>query len=114
MNRTDGSTLAEDRHIQQSIADILTTPIGSRIQRREYGSLLPSLVDMPATDTERLRVVAAAVIAIMRWEPRIRLNFVRFERLTRDGAAELDIEAELRDSNRQLDLTVPLRMGANV
>lgn len=114
MNRIDGSTLAEDRHIQQSIADILTTPIGSRIQRREYGSLLPSLIDAPATDSERLRVIAAAVIAIMRWEPRIRLNFVRFERPARDGAAELDIEAELRDSNRRLDLTVPLRMGATV
>lgn len=114
MNRTDGSTLAEDQHIQQSIADILTTPIGSRIQRREYGSLLPSLIDMPATDAERLRVMAAAVIAITRWEPRIRLNFVRFERLNRDGAAELDIEAELRNSNRQLQLTVPLRMGANI
>jgi phage baseplate assembly protein W len=113
MNRTDGSTLAEDRHIQQSIADILTTPIGSRIQRREYGSLLPSLIDMPATDAERLRVVAAAVIAIMRWEPRIRLHRVRFGSITREGQANLEITAELRDDNRHLDLTVPLRMGAS-
>lgn len=112
MNKETGAHIAEDLHIQQSIADILTTPVGSRIQRREYGSLLPSLIDAPATDSERLRVIAAAVIAIMRWEPRIRLHRVRFGSITREGQANLEITAELRDSNRPLDLSVPLRMGA--
>lgn len=42
MNRYTGETLKnESDHIKQSIADILLTPVGSRIQRREYGSLIP-------------------------------------------------------------------------
>lgn len=114
MNRETGMTLAEDRHIQQSIADILATPIGSRIQRREYGSLLPSLIDAPATDTERMRVIAAAVTAVLRWEPRVRLHRVRFAGLTGHGQASLEIEAELRNTNRPLDISIPLNMGASL
>ena len=46
MNRYTGETLKnESDHIKQSIADILLTPVGSRIQRREYGSLIPMLID---------------------------------------------------------------------
>lgn len=114
MNRETGLNLPEDRHIQQSIADILTTPIGSRVMRREYGSLLPSLIDAPATDTERMRVIAAAVTAVMRWEPRVRLHRVRFTDLTQQGQAGLEIEAELRNTNRPLNTRIPLTMGASL
>jgi len=34
-------------HCVQSIGKILTTEIGSRIQRRGFGSLLPTLIDRP-------------------------------------------------------------------
>uniref|UniRef100_UPI0026076D20 ATPase domain-containing protein n=1 Tax=uncultured Sphingobium sp. TaxID=316087 RepID=UPI0026076D20 len=30
------------------VRDILTTPIGSRLMRRDYGSLIPELIDQPA------------------------------------------------------------------
>jgi hypothetical protein len=33
-------------HLKQSIIDILTTPIGSRVMRRDYGSRLFELVDI--------------------------------------------------------------------
>ena len=44
MARTSGAILTGDAHLAQSVADILTTPIGSRVMRREYGSLLFELV----------------------------------------------------------------------
>ncbi|HIH7570978.1 TPA: GPW/gp25 family protein, partial [Yersinia enterocolitica] len=39
MNRHAGQTITDADHISQSIADILITPVGSRVMRRTYGSL---------------------------------------------------------------------------
>ncbi|MED0543895.1 baseplate assembly protein, partial [Escherichia marmotae] len=43
MNRSDGLTVTDLEHISQSIGDILRTPVGSRVMRRDYGSLLASM-----------------------------------------------------------------------
>ena len=56
MNRETGAALGLVEHIAQSITDILTTRIGTRVMRREYGSLLPELVDQPFNDLTRLQV----------------------------------------------------------
>lgn len=46
MSRENGRELeTELDHIRQSVQDILTTPIGTRIMRREYGSLIYQLID---------------------------------------------------------------------
>lgn len=47
MNAQTGHTLNNLAHIQQSIRDILLTPVGTRIMRREYGSLISELIDQP-------------------------------------------------------------------
>ena len=47
MSRTTGQRLEPLAHLRQSIGDILSTPIGSRVMRREYGSLVPALIDKP-------------------------------------------------------------------
>ena len=47
MNINTGKTISEIAHIKQSIANILTTPIGSRIMRRNYGSRLFKKIDSP-------------------------------------------------------------------
>ena len=49
MSRTDGRSLTDEEHISQSLSDILRTPVGSRVMRREYGSLLPDMIDQPPT-----------------------------------------------------------------
>lgn len=58
MNRQTGGAIGELDHIGQCITDILITRIGTRVMRREYGSLLPELVDHPFNDATRLRVYA--------------------------------------------------------
>ena len=47
MDRNTGRALEGIAHLRQSIRDILTTPIGSRVMRWEYGSRLFRLVDAP-------------------------------------------------------------------
>ncbi|BFU60761.1 MULTISPECIES: GPW/gp25 family protein [Rodentibacter] len=75
MNRYTGERLTDETaHIKQSIADILLTPIGSRIQRREYGSLIPMLIDRPISRALLLQLAACAVTAINRWEPRVQIT----------------------------------------
>ncbi|OOF87917.1 baseplate assembly protein W [Rodentibacter ratti] len=75
MNRYTGEKLTDEgQHIKQSIADILLTPIGSRIQRREYGSLIPMLIDRPISHILMLQLSACAVTAINRWEPRVQIT----------------------------------------
>ncbi len=74
MSRTTGKAISEDEHINQSVQDILITPIGSRIKRREYGSHLFALIDSAGNEAGKLRLLAAAVDALNHWEPRITLT----------------------------------------
>ena len=37
MNRNTGKAITGVAHLTQSVADILLTPIGSRVMRRGYG-----------------------------------------------------------------------------
>ena len=51
MNSQTGKRLSGMDHLRQSIIDILTTPIGSRVMRPGYGSRLFELVDAPVNQT---------------------------------------------------------------
>ncbi|HFL9519799.1 TPA: baseplate assembly protein, partial [Escherichia coli] len=51
-------------HLRQSVRDILLTPQGSRIARREYGSLLSALIDQPQNPALRLQVMSAVYVAL--------------------------------------------------
>ncbi|MBY6206888.1 GPW/gp25 family protein [Halomonas sp. DP3Y7-2] len=109
MNATSGRTLDGLEHIRQSVRDILTTPIGSRVMRREYGSLLPELIDAPLNDATLLQAYAATVMAIIRWEPRIQITAVRRSVSTgQHGAATIEIEGQTRQGDPiQLEVSLP-------
>lgn len=112
MNRTTGAALGINAHIAQSVGDILTTPIGSRVMRREYGSLLPDLIDAPTNDTTRLQAYAATAMALMRWEPRIRLSRVQLFLGDHSGQVVLELEGARVDTSEALNLRVPVALGA--
>ncbi len=76
MSRSTGRILTQDAHLSQSIADILTTPIGSRVMRRDYGSDLPRLVDAPMNGEKMVDIFAATAEALEKWEPRFILRRV--------------------------------------
>jgi len=71
-----GKPLSGIDHLRQSIRDILITPIGSRVMRREYGSRLYQLIDAPINRSVLLEIYAATAEALNRWEPRFRLQKV--------------------------------------
>ena len=74
MHKITGEPLADEAHIAQSIHDILTTPIGTRVMRRDYGSRLFELVDAPETRGTKMLLIAATAVAIRKHEPRVRLK----------------------------------------
>jgi phage baseplate assembly protein W len=110
MNARTGRALSRLAHIQQSLADILTTPIGSRIMRREYGSEVPELIDQPLNGATVLRIYAATAYAVLRWERRIALTGVQLER-GQDGQATLILSGST--SEQGVQLAVPVGQGAS-
>lgn len=80
MNATTGRPLTGTEHLEQSIADILLTPIGTRVMRRDYGSRLLDLIDQNMTATTVAAVFAAVADALARWEPRFSLSRIAVDK----------------------------------
>ncbi|EHG7886653.1 baseplate assembly protein [Salmonella enterica] len=107
MNRNNGIGISDSEHISQSMRDILLTPVGSRVMRREYGSLLSALIDMPQNPALRLQIMVACYSAIQKWEPRIRLISISFERGD-TGEMYVDITGMRTDTGVSVSTTVSL------
>ncbi|HCJ7375064.1 TPA: GPW/gp25 family protein [Enterobacter hormaechei subsp. xiangfangensis] len=108
MNSQTGLSITEVEHIRQSVRDILVTPVGSRVMRREYGSLLSALIDQPQTQALRLQIMVACYSAIQKWEPRVRLTTITFERSETDGGLYVDITGTRSANGQPFSLTIPL------
>lgn len=89
-NASNGKRLDGFAHLRQSLRDILTTPLGSRVMRRDYGSRLFSLIDAPMNRATLLDLYAATAEAIARWEPRFQVERVQAVSAT-PGRVELDL-----------------------
>ncbi|KRA15359.1 GPW/gp25 family protein [Lysobacter sp. Root604] len=112
MDARTGRAIDGIDHLRQSIADILTTPIGSRVMRRDYGSLIPELIDQPFNGATRVKLYGATATALMRWEPRIRLTRIELKAGSEPGAFTLDLIGQRTDvppTNDYTRLTLPLR-----
>ncbi len=112
MDASTGQPLTGSAHLVQSIRDILTTPIGSRVMRRDYGSLLPELIDQPITERLIQQIRAATVMALLRWEPRVLAKKIG---ITVDGpalTATLTLTVLGTPQHTDTTLVVPLTAGA--
>ncbi|GFE76239.1 GPW/gp25 family protein [Novosphingobium sp. TCA1] len=112
MDETTGELIEGDDDIRQSAKVILRTRIGSCVGRREFGSLVPDLIDKPMTRANILRVYAATVIALTRWEDRIRLDQVGLKAGTSPGSAVVVLDTRRTDtaSNARSRLLVPVTL----
>ncbi len=100
MDRNTGGSLAGADHLAQSIGDILGTPLGSRIGRRDYGSLVPQLLDQPNNEIGRMRIFAAAALALLRQEGRAQISRVVLSH------GKLPHEAVITVTGQRIDTTV--------
>jgi phage baseplate assembly protein W len=88
-NRATGRPLGDWDHVRQSIEVILSTPIGSRVMRREFGSRIPDLIDAKLTRSTVLAIYSAAAEAIETWEPRFRLRTASISAADAGGVVEI-------------------------
>lgn len=91
-------------HLKQSIRDILTTRIGTRVMRREYGSRLPELVDNPMSEGLKVELIAATAEALERWEPRFKLDRVYISSASASGKIVLSLEGRILVNDEPLRL----------
>lgn len=99
VNNRTGKRLSGSDHLRQSVSDILTTPVGSRVLVRDYGSDLFSLVDNPRDDLTRLRIIAASATALARWETRLKVTRVLVSFPEGESGFVLDIEGINKETN---------------
>lgn len=103
MDAKTGKPLGGVEHLRQSIRDILTTPIGTRVMRREYGSRLFELIDAPMNRSTLLAIYAATIEAIERWEPRFKVGRV-FATAAEPGVVTLSMVGTYLPDGREVTL----------
>ncbi len=91
MNAKTGKALEGIEHLKQSIIDILTTPIGTRVMRRDYGSRLFELVDKPINRDFTLEIYAATAEALQKWEKRFKLEKVKITEV-KEGKVTISLD----------------------
>lgn len=85
MNNRTGGTITRLEHLRQSVTDILSTPIGSRVMRRDYGAGVFRSVDAPLTRATIVDIYADAAEALSKWEPRLQVTAMQVVRLSSGG-----------------------------
>ncbi|HGA2242657.1 TPA: GPW/gp25 family protein [Enterobacter roggenkampii] len=104
MSQSNGKVITDADHLRQSVRDILLTPQGSRIARREYCSLLSILIDLPQNPVLRLQIMSALYMALSRWEPRLTLGSITINSHF-DGPMVVDLTGQ-RNNGEPISLSV--------
>lgn len=103
MHAATGRALSGYAHLEQSIRDILSTPLGTRVMRRDYGSRLPDLMDAPMTPGLNVEIFAAVAEALGTWEPRFKLSRVEVAE-ARPGRLTLNLSGAYRPDGKDITM----------
>ena len=103
MNINTGTDISEINHLKQSISNILTTPIGSRVMRRDYGSNLFKKIDHPVNGELIAEIYLDIVESLFIWEPRFELDQVSVQNI-QNGKITIDLEGSFLKLGEQITL----------
>lgn len=84
--------------IEESIKDILLTPLGSRVMLPNYGSRLFELIDRRIDDDFRSDLAYFVIEAVEKWEKRVKIDRVKLNSL----------------NNAKLSFSVHLKSGGSL
>ena len=105
VDRRTGQAISGIDHLHQSIEDLITTRVGSRVIRPEYGSYLPAMVDMGISPGLASAYQAEVSRAIQRWYPVFSVKSVRAVSIT-GGQITFSIAGVYLGDSITLELTV--------
>lgn len=103
MNIITGKSISEINHLRQSISNILTTPIGSRVMRRDYGSNLFNKIDRPINGELIAEIYLDIVESLFIWEPRFELDQVFVQEIVK-GKITIDLEGSFLSNGEKITL----------
>jgi phage baseplate assembly protein W len=103
MDRHTGLPISGIEHLRQSIADILGTPLGSRVMLPEYGSKVRRFVDLPVNAGWKSAVQAEAARALGRWETRLTLESILVVAVL-DGQVRFRLRGTFNDSQIETEV----------
>lgn len=105
INVHTGEAISDLEHFKQSAADVVTTPLISRVMRRHYGSAVFDLIDAPDSPSRRVRLMAAHAAGLMQWEPRLQLTRVQILSGNTPGQLRTAIDGTVTIGNQTHELT---------
>ena len=98
----------EEEDIRQSLCIILSTRLGERIMRPDFGTDLYNMVYHNMDLTARTQLQAAIENAVLNWEPRITLDNISFDMSEeRSGKLSILLEYTIRQTNSRGNLVYP-------
>lgn len=102
------SLIESEDNVDQAIILLLSTALGERQMRFDFGSDLPRMIFEPITSATLVELEEAARVAIRDWEPRV---IVRQVTATPDPDLEskvtLSISFDIPQTNNQRNLVFP-------
>lgn len=92
--------------IEESIIIILSTKIGERMMREDFGCRIHELLFAPNTITTHNLMIYYITEALKKWENRILLKNVSVVE-SGESSVDIDIEYQVRDTNSFYNLVYP-------
>lgn len=109
LNAETGRAIEGVAHLGQSVSKCLTTPLGTRTNRRWFGSELLDLQDAPINEVTCVRLYAATATCLMQNEPRLRLSRVSLViDPQKPGALIVDVQGTTNISRDAVSVRVQL------
>ncbi|MEO1575308.1 MAG: GPW/gp25 family protein [Pseudomonadota bacterium] len=111
IDRNTGKPIDGWPHVVQSIEDIFTTEIGTRLMRRDYGSAVPRLIDANMTESALLHLRVAIADALAKWEPRFRITHAHFSEVSPEGRSTIDVRGHYLPRGHLGDTSIQIERG---
>lgn len=106
MDRRTGLRIEGADHIRQSVEDLLSTRVGTRVMRRDYGSSAVDLIDQPGNGEAVLARYVAIADALDAFEPRVRLRGFVLSSMAVSGDAVIGVSLTETSSGREYMIEV--------
>ncbi|MCB9761853.1 MAG: GPW/gp25 family protein [Alphaproteobacteria bacterium] len=101
-------TVSGEEAVRQSIVLILSTALGERVMRPEFGCGLHDQIFAPAGAETTGRLIGSVQEAVGRWEPRVELNSVRVEAdPTEPTLHNMELTVTIRSTNSRFNMVFP-------
>jgi uncharacterized protein len=94
--------------IQDAIWIILSTSLGERLMRPDFGAGAYDYVFQSNSDLVRTQMQAEVSEALLKWEPRIELIGVNVQEGTQASQVLVSIDYRIRSTNELFNLVYPL------